>query len=117
MPDDLASYYEATHTAFTRLPPPNPACTRAFEGNVPVITSLTNGMTYLVENREQQKLKLACTVSNDVHKVYWYINNQFFASAESGKKIFFSATAPVLKISCADDKGRNTNIEIKVKFI
>jgi penicillin-binding protein 1C len=99
------------------VPPHNPACTRTFQGQAPVITSLTNGMTYLIENKEQQKLQLSCTCSNDVRKVYWYINNKFYAATDANQKMFFSATAPVLKISCSDDKGRNTNIEIKIKFI
>lgn len=117
IPPELASFYDAGSVAYTRLPPHNPACTRVFKGQAPVITSLTNGMTYLVENKEQQKLQLACTAANDVHKVYWYINDKFFAETKANQKMFFSAPSPILKISCTDDKGRNTNIEIKVRFI
>jgi len=114
---ELVAYYERTNTPYFKLPPHNPACTRLFDGQAPVITSLTNGMTYLVENREQQKLQLACNVTGDVHKIYWYINNKFYAACGANEKMFFSATEPLLKISCSDDKGRNTHIEIKVKFI
>ncbi len=114
---ELASYYDAGNVPYPKLPPHNPACTRVFREQAPVITSLTNGMTYLVENKEQQKLQLSCRAANDVHKVYWYINNKFFVATKANEKMFFSAPAPLLKISCTDDKGRNTNIEIKVRFI
>jgi len=114
---ELASFYDAGNVAYTKLPPHNPACSRVFKGQAPIITSLTNGMTYLVENKEQQKLLLSCTAANDVHKVYWYINDKFYAATKANEKKFFSAPSQVLKISCTDDKGRNTNIEIRVKFI
>ncbi|MBC7553448.1 MAG: penicillin-binding protein 1C, partial [Taibaiella sp.] len=114
---ELASFYEASGVAYTRLPPHNPACNRTFPGQAPVITSLTNGMTYLIENKEQQKLQLSCIVAGDVKKVYWYINDRFYVASAANEKMFFSANASLLKISCSDDKGRNTNIEIKVKFI
>ena len=116
-PADLAAWYDASHIAYQMIPAHNPACTRTLAGQPPVITSLTNGMTYLVIDKEQQKLQLACTSANDVQKVYWYINDKFFAATHAGQKIFFNATSTVLKISCTDDKGRNTNIEIKVQFI
>lgn len=117
IPAELAAYYDATNTAYTKLPPHNPACTRTFGGQSPVITSLTNGMTYLVADKEQQQLQLACNAANDVEKVYWYINNKFVATTAAGQKMFFNPSAALMKISCTDDKGRNTNIEIKVRFI
>ncbi len=117
IPAELATFYEAYSIAYTKLPPHNPACNRTSPGQAPIITSLTNGMTYLIEKKGQQKLQLACTVANDVQKVYWYINDKFYAATPANQKMFFAANAPVLKISCSDDKGRNTNIEIRVKFI
>lgn len=114
---ELASYYDASHIAYTKLPPHDPNCTRAFSGAAPIITSLTNGMTYFIENREQQKFGLSCTVANDVHKVYWYINDKFFISTDAHQKAFFKAPSNLIKISCSDDKGRNSSIEIKVRFI
>ena len=114
---ELAAYYLASHIPFTARPPHNPLCTHTLQGRGPVITSLTNDMTYIIENREQQKLQLSCSAASDVHKVYWYINDKFYAAAAANEKLFFKADASVLKISCSDDKGRNSNIEIKVKFM
>lgn len=114
---ELATYYDNSKIPYTKTPAHFPGCTRTFTGQAPVITSLTNNMTYIIENKEQQKLQLSCTAANDVKTVYWYINDRFYASSDAKKKIFFSATTPILKISCSDDKGRNTNIEIRVSFI
>jgi penicillin-binding protein 1C len=122
IPADLAAYYDAAQIKYAKLPQHNPACTRTFRDQPPIITSLTNGKTYLVTDRHQQKLQLSCTAAGDVHKVYWYVNDKFYSAAAANQKLFFSpmaigAASPVLKISCTDDKGRNANIEIVVKYI
>lgn len=120
IPADLAAWYTAAHVSYTKLPPHNPLCTRTFHDQPPIITSLTNGKVYLLMQKQEQKMQLACTAASDVHKVYWYINDKFFAAADADKKIFFTPTignTPTLKISCTDDKGRNANIQIKVRFI
>jgi penicillin-binding protein 1C len=114
---ELATYYDAVRMEYPKTPPHNPACTHSFDGKAPLITSLTNGMTYIVENKEAQKLQLSCAAANDVHKVYWYINDKFFATADAGSKLFFNATSAQMKISCSDDKGRNTDIRIQIQFI
>jgi penicillin-binding protein 1C len=122
IPADLTAYYDAAHITYSRLPQHNPMCTRTFHDSPPVITSLTNGKTYLIMKKELQKLQLSCTVAGDVHKVYWYVNDKFFSATNANQKLFFlpqlySNASPTLKISCTDDKGRNANIEIHLRFI
>ncbi|HVX25431.1 MAG TPA: hypothetical protein VHB70_03760, partial [Parafilimonas sp.] len=113
---ELATFYKMNHIAYQKIPPHNPACTREFNGHAPVITSLNNGMVYIIMDKQQQQLTLSCSASNDVSKVYWYVNDKFLSAANPQQKIFFNPSSSNIKISCADDKGRNTNIEIKVKF-
>jgi penicillin-binding protein 1C len=117
IPPELSAYYESAHIPYEKIPPHNPACTRTLEGLPPVITSLTNGVTYIITDRGEQSLQLSCSVSNDVQKVYWYINDKFISAATPGQKLFFKPDNTTIKISCADDKGRYTNLNIKVKFI
>ncbi|HYJ65636.1 MAG TPA: penicillin-binding protein 1C, partial [Parafilimonas sp.] len=114
---ELSAYYKSNHIAYEKIPLHNPACTRAFNGRAPVITSLSNNMVYIIMDKQQQQLALSCSTSNDVSKVYWYINDKFYSAANPAQKILFTPNSSVIKISCADDKGRNTNIEIKVKFV
>jgi penicillin-binding protein 1C len=114
---ELAAYYDANHIAYDKIPPHNPACTRLLDGSAPVINSLSNGLTYLITDKEKQQIQLSCTVSNDVKKVYWYINDKFLTCTNAGEKALFIPSGQKIKISCTDDKGRNTNIEIRLKYI
>jgi penicillin-binding protein 1C len=63
------------------------------------------------------QIMLSCNAANDVSRVYWYINNKFFKSAMAGEKIFFQPPEGHVKISCSDDKGRNRDIIIEVRYI
>jgi penicillin-binding protein 1C len=117
IPADLQAYYEQYHIIYQKLPLHNPACTRVFDGKAPTITSLTNSLSYVVVDKGTETLQLACSASNDVKTVYWYINNAYFATSSPTEKKLFVPTTPTVKISCVDDKGRTTKIAIKVKFL
>jgi penicillin-binding protein 1C len=114
---ELVAYYEQHHIPFEKIPQHNPVCSRTFEGKPPYITSLTHNATYIITDKGKQQLQLQCTASNDVQTVYWYINDKFFSSTAVGERVFFPPDDSNIKISCADDKGRNTDIRIKVQFI
>lgn len=114
---ELAVFYESRHIAYDKMPEHNPACNRYFEGKAPLINSLTNDATYLITDKGKQQLQLSCAAGSDVHTVYWYINDKYLGSCAKEEKLFFIPADNVIKISCTDDKGRNTNMEIKIKFI
>lgn len=111
---DLITYYETEHIAYEKIPPHNKNCSRIFSSKPPVITSPTDRKEYILEKGQDQQLMLSCNADNEVKTVYWYINDRFYKSGTSNEKIFFIPEAGLLKISCSDDKGRNTNIVIKV---
>ncbi len=111
---DLIAYYETEHILYEKIPPHNKNCSRIFSLKPPAITSPTNGKEYIVEKGQDQQLMLSCNADNEVKTVYWYINDRFFKSCGSTEKIFFVPEQGQVKISCSDDKGRNTNIVIKV---
>ena len=52
----LAAYYTANHITYEKMPPHNPACTRAFNGHAPVITSLGNDLVYIVIDEKNSSL-------------------------------------------------------------
>jgi penicillin-binding protein 1C len=58
---------------------------------------------------------LSCQADNEVKTVYWYINDRLYASAGAAETIFFKPAPGQLKISCSDDKGRNTDVQIVVR--
>ena len=117
VPPEMKEYYELHKIAYQPIPPHNPDCEKVFREGGPVVVSPSNGAEYLINKKDPEPLQLRCRVGNDVGKVYWYINNKFYKSGDaSGKQFFIPEEGPV-KISCTDDKGRNRNIWIRVKYV
>ena len=114
---ELISYYESENIPYTKMPGHNPNCSRIYTENAPAITSPINGIEYIFEPGENQQLMLTCNADNEVKKVYWYINNTFYRAASVNDRVFFKPSAGETKISCADDKGRNTDEVIKVTYL
>lgn len=114
---DMQRYYEERRMVYEKMPPHNPACERVFKEGGPAITSPRNGSEYFISKKHPEPLQLSCNVGNDVHKVYWYINNQFYKSGDAHNRQFFIPEEGPVKISCTDDKGRNRDIWIRVKYV
>ncbi len=112
---ELVSWYETKHILYEKIPPHNPQCERVFQENAPQIVYPVDGSEYFLDKKDTQKMMLNCQTSNDVKVVYWYINDKLLQKSEPNTKIFFTPEAGKLKISCSDDKGRNTDIFVEVK--
>lgn len=117
VPPEMQAYYEENHLAYERIPPHNPACDKVFTEGAPTIRSPRNGSEYYISNSNPEPLQLSCDVTNDVKTVYWYINNRFYQKADARTKLFFEPAEGPVKVSCTDDKGRNTDVYIRVKKI
>jgi penicillin-binding protein 1C len=113
----MIDYFEQHHINYEKIPPHCPSCEKLFVYGAPEITSPANNMSYLLDKKETNQLLLACNASNDVKKVFWYINNQFYKAAERNEKLFIQPAEGKLKISCSDDKGRNADVWVTVKYI
>jgi penicillin-binding protein 1C len=113
----MQAWMEDNRIAYTKIPPHNPDCEIIFKGNAPAITSPVNGNEYLISKNSPEPLQLTCRTGNDVSKVYWYINNKFYKSTNAGEKQFFIPEEGPVKISCTDDKGRNRDIRIVVRYV
>jgi len=114
---DMQAWFEENRIVYQKIPPHNPDCELIFKGSAPVINSPVNGTEYLINKKDPEPLQLICKTANDVSKVYWYINNKFYKSCNAGEKQFFIPAEGPVKISCTDDKGRNRNIIITVKYV
>ena len=114
---DMQRFYEERHMAYEHMPPHNPACERVFKEGGPAITSPRNGSEYFISKKHPEPLQLSCNVGNDVHKVYWYINDQFYKADVAHNRQFFIPDEGPVKISCTDDKGRNRDVWIRVKYV
>jgi len=113
----MKEYFEENGIAFQQIPPHNPQCEKVFREGGPVVVSPANGNEYLISKRDPEPLQLRCRVSNDVTKVYWYINNKYYRSTPAGSRQFFIPEEGPVKISCTDDKGRNRDVWIRVKYV
>lgn len=114
---ELVNFFEEEKRPYDKIPEHNPECKRIFNTAAPTITSLGDGMEYILISGEKQQLMLKCNADNTVKKVWWYIDNRLIQQAKVTERVFFAPTAGNHKISCTDDKGRNTDIWIKVKII
>ena len=113
---EMITYNRTYQIPYKVIPPHNPSCTRVFSEEGPEITSPSDGQEYLLMTGEEQKIKLECHVQGNVQHVYWYINDQFLKKARPDEVVFFTPQAGTLKISCADDKGRNNDVRIEVEY-
>jgi penicillin-binding protein 1C len=114
---EMQYYFSANSLAFETVPPHNPECEIIFKGNGPNITSPLNGNEYFINKNSQEPLQLAASTGNDVSKLYWYINDKFYKTTAVNEKQFFIPNEGSVKISCTDDKGRNRNIWIRVRYV
>ena len=114
---EIIAYYEVNHIDYLKIPPHNQKCERIIAGKAPQITSPIHKNKYYVDVNNEMQIKLSCQVSNDVNKIYWYINKKFFKAVKPSESIFFDPEEGKIQISCSDDKGRNTDIYIDVKHI
>jgi penicillin-binding protein 1C len=114
---EMITYYDTKQIKYLKVPPHNPACERVYAENSPEITSPMYNVEYFVDKADTTEIMLSCNAGIDVDKVFWYINDKLFKSAKPSQKIFFKPFEGQIKISCTDDKGRNSNTVIKVKMI
>jgi penicillin-binding protein 1C len=114
---DMQYWMTENKMAFTTLPAHNPNCEVVFKEGAPLITSPANGTEYLISKKNPEPIQLVCQAGNDVSKVFWYVNDKFYKSGEASAKQFFIPDEGPVKISCTDDKGRNRNVWIKVRYV
>lgn len=114
---DMQAYFEERNIAYQKVPMHNPDCEKIFREGAPVITSPRNGSEYLISKKNPEALQLSTNTGNDVTKVYWYVNNRFYKASDARTKQFFIPDEGPVKISCTDDKGRNRDIWIQVRYV
>lgn len=130
---ELTSYYLNRNLPIRSVPPHNPNCTHIFKDkNSPQITSLFENREYILDDDSTQLL-LECRTASDISSVFWYVNDKFLKESKPNERVFFSPfefesstisknkndkkgkTHNKTKISCTDNKGRNTDIYIVLK--
>ena len=111
---ELIAYYETQRIPYEKIPPHNPACEQIPATGGPIIISPNNGSEYFVDASQPAALQLACQAGNDVQTVYWYLNDRLYRKAKPTEGLFVTLRPGRCKISCADDRGRNSDVVITV---
>lgn len=115
-PPEVLRFYREEGMPLQLPPAHNANCPRVFEGKKPVILSLHDGEEYLLEKADPAPLQLSAAVAGDVATISWFINDVFYKTVKSTAQVLFVPRAGRTKISCSDDKGRNTDLHIDVTF-
>ncbi|MDO7846590.1 penicillin-binding protein 1C [Hymenobacter sp. M29] len=118
LPEVLA-FREAQGLPSSRLPPHNPACqlvrgTDGSAGAALAITSPLDHAEYVLDRHDKQQMLLSCAAGSEVRQVFWYVNDRFLRAAAATERVFFRPPSGTVKISCADDHGRNVDIQLQV---
>lgn len=115
-PSALINYFITEKIPYRAIPKHHKQCPKILKDNPPKIISPLHDREYILTDGPASQLMLSCQAANDVTYVYWYINNKLIKKAKATEAVFFTPTSRKVKISCTDDRGRNTDIEIKVKY-
>lgn len=116
-PPEIINFYETENINYERIPPHNSLCERVFKDKQLSITSPVNGVEYIIDASDNDQLMLTCQASNDVKKVYWYVNDIFYRSENATENVFFVPKIGQNKVTCVDDKGRKKIVTFEVKTI
>ena len=112
---ELITYKEENNIRYKKIPLHNSNCTHIFENSAaPKITSPVHLRQYFTQG-EVVELVLECQAANDVDTVFWYINDKFIKKSNALAGIFVQLPKGKVKISCSDDKGRNSNIYVLIE--
>jgi len=118
LPEVLA-FRESQGLPAQRLPPHNPGCRLVHQTDAPgqalAITSPAANAEYVLSRGEKQELLLSCAAGSEVRQVFWYVNDKFLRAAKATERVFFRPPGGTVKISCADDHGRNVNVQVLVE--
>jgi penicillin-binding protein 1C len=115
-PPDLLAWMDRVGVRYDKIPPHNPECTRVLNTNPPRIVSPVANQEYLIDRSDDAEIKLAAEVASDATKLFWYVNDRLVGTSKPGEDFFTKVDPGRLKISCTDDRGRNSDITFTVSF-
>jgi penicillin-binding protein 1C len=115
LPATLINYYVQEKIVFKAIPKHNPNCTRIYQTNGPKIVSPSNGSEYLIETESNAQIMLNAEADNKASKILWYINDKLVKEALPNQAVFITPPIGIIKITCSDDLGRSSYINITTK--
>jgi penicillin-binding protein 1C len=112
---ELVAFYQYSRIPYPKIPPHNPSCQKVVVDGAPVIVNPSESGEYYLQADASAQIQLLCHAGQEVEYVTWYINDRLLEKAPPNQPVFFVPPLGVVKISCADNKGRNTDRVIFTK--
>ena len=112
----LRLWYDQNNIAYLKIPPHNPVCQKRFTSKGLKIISPSKDYEYYIEEKSGEGILLQAVSETGSSKQYWYVNDRYFRTSRPGQNVFYKPEKGKIKISCIDDKGREANVAITVKY-
>ncbi|MEE9554782.1 MAG: penicillin-binding protein 1C [candidate division Zixibacteria bacterium] len=100
-----------------QIPEHNPECSGTSGNDRPVIISPNEEVSYVIREHippSQQGILLDASVASSTRNVYWFVDGVLYGTVNPGQKLFFVPEKGVHKLTCSDDRGRSTSININI---
>lgn len=117
-PQQVATWRMQNGYDVFQLPELDPNYQRQIAGKAPLIQSPVENVTYFYREgvqKEYQKIAFTASVSNDVQRIYWFLDGKMIGSVKPGEKFFYLPEVGKHKVICQDDLGRMQEIELVVE--
>jgi len=115
LPGDLISYYDTENIHYERIPTHNPKCDHYFQGKPPVIVHPTDGAVYYLDTTQNDGILLKANAGNDVEMIHWHLDDNYYGSSYKDEARFTQLPVGRTTISCTDDKGRSSEVDVIIK--
>jgi penicillin-binding protein 1C len=93
-----------------KIPPHFTGCEQLLAGLKPRITSPLPDFEYYIDSVDSTQIMLYAESAADVKELHWYLNDEYIGKVKAGEKFFVMPPLGKIKVSCSDDKGRNTDL-------
>ncbi|KUG26363.1 penicillin-insensitive transglycosylase & transpeptidase pbp-1c [hydrocarbon metagenome] len=111
---ELTLWQNRNNIKVKRPPKHNPGCSARFTSEGPVIISPSSEFEYFVEKGNEEEILLQAASNANVKTHYWFVNDKFYKKSSPEEKTFLHISEGNIKITCMDDRGRETNVNVKV---
>lgn len=112
---ELTLWQKRNNINIKRPPKHNPDCSAKFSSEGPKIISPSNEFEYLIEKGNEEEILLQAASDPNVKTHYWFINDKFYKKGFPSEKIFMKASNGKIKITCMDDRGRETTLNVLLR--
>jgi len=113
----IATWMEREGYPIQKIPPHLPDCPTVVVGKRPIIRSPAANCEYYIRegiDKKHQKILLDASVSNDVAKLYWFVDGELICSASPKEKVFYYPIVGKHLLKCVDDEGRTTQMALNI---